>query len=85
VAVADFYAPTPYGTFGISPERAAADALSDLLAQSSGGRFRVVPRAQVRAAEASLRWRSADVLNFARLRALAQGVPALLETLTAAP
>lgn len=75
-AVADFYALAPYGGLGITPERLAADALSDLLARSSGGRLTVVPRPAVQEAEASLGWRTPDVLRFDRLRALARAAGA---------
>lgn len=77
VGVVDFYAPQPIdGALGVVPERFSADDLSAALARAGEGRITVVPRGQVSAAEAALRWRGSDVLNFSRLGALAQRVGA---------
>jgi hypothetical protein len=76
VGIVDFYAPTPLGAYSFVPERFAADALSNLLAQAGAGRFTVTPRESMERAEASLGWQSVDVLHFDRLRALAQAVGA---------
>lgn len=75
VAVAEFYAPTPVGSFeGMVPERFAADDLSAQLVYAGAGRLALVPRARVEQAEASLRWHNEDALRFARLTALARAV-----------
>lgn len=77
VGVVDFYAPTPLGTFsGVSPERFAADDLSNLLARAAAGRLEVIPRVTMQRAEGAMRWRETDVLHFDRLRALARAVAA---------
>ena len=55
VGIVDFYAPTPLGAYGFTPERFAADALSNLLAQTGAGRFTVTPRESMQRAEACLR------------------------------
>lgn len=77
VAVALFYAPTPVTTYtGVVPEDYVAADLSTLLAAGSSGRFTVVPRERVRAAENALHWRPDDVLRFGRLEQLAAAVGA---------
>ena len=77
VGVVDFYAPTPLGAFsGLVPERFAADDFSKMLSGVAAGRFAVIPRSAMGRAEAALNWRDADVLNFDRLRALAQAAGA---------
>ena len=77
IGVVDFYAATPLGSFeGGSPERFAADDLSDQLARVGVGRVAVAPRRSVRQAELSLGWRTEDALRFDRLRALAHAIGA---------
>jgi hypothetical protein len=77
VAVADFYAPTPVGSYeGMVPERFAADDLTAQLAAASAGRLALVPRVQIEQAEAALRWQTEDALRFDRLTALARAVGA---------
>lgn len=77
VGVVDFYAVSPLGAYsGIIPERLAADQLSALLERSGGGRFDVISRAAMQEAEGTMRWQSADVLHFDRLRALGRAVGA---------
>ena len=76
VGVADFFAPTALGAYGVVPERFAADNLSMLLTQAAAGRFVVVPRTAMTQVETALRWENFDDLNFARLRALAGAVGA---------
>lgn len=77
VGVVDFYAPTPLGAFvGIVPERFAAEDLSRLLTRAASARFAVVPPSTMQQAEEAMRWQSADVLHFDRLRALARAVGA---------
>lgn len=77
VAVPDFYAsvtltPGP----GVYPEQAAADQMAEQLQRAGGGRITVLPRATMRQAEGSLRWRTEDVLRYDRLTALAHAVGA---------
>ena len=75
VGVVDFYAPTPLPVIGaVIPERAAADELAALLTRGAAGAVVVVPRAMVGRAEATMRWRTQDVLSFARLADLARAV-----------
>ncbi|HYM90798.1 MAG TPA: hypothetical protein VEW91_04090 [bacterium] len=77
VGVVDFYAPTPLAPFsGFFPERFAADDLTDLLARAAGDRLVMIPRDAVQRSEQEMRWGEADVLHFARLRALAGAVGA---------
>ena len=77
VAVADFYASTPVGSYeGMVPERFAADDLTAQLTAASAGQFALVPRVQVEQAETALHWRTEDVLRFGRLTALARAVGA---------
>src|SRR5437016_1698068 len=77
VGVVDFNVTTPLGAFsGLVPERFAADDFSKMLSGVAAGRFAVIPRSAMGRAEAALNWRDADVLNFDRLRALAQAAGA---------
>jgi len=77
VAVPDFYASLPLTPVpGIYPEQAAADQMAAQLQRVGGGRITVLPRATMRQAEGSLRWRTEDVLRYDRLTALAHAVGA---------
>ena len=77
VGVVDFYTYRTSASFGgLTPTRFAADDLSPMLADVSGGRFAVVERATMEQAEAQLGWQNGDVLRFERLRALARAVNA---------
>jgi len=77
VGVVDFYAPTPLPPFsGVFPERFLADDLTALLAREAGDRLVVIPRDAVERSEREMRWSEADVLHFARLRALASALGA---------
>ena len=77
VGVVDFYAlRTPASFGGATPTRFAADGLSRMLADASGGRFMVVERATMEQAETQLGWRGDEVLRVARLRALARAANA---------
>ncbi|GEM_PF-1481992 len=77
IGVVDFYAITPVPPVsGLTPELFASDDLSRMLAQSSGGRFEVIPRAAVQQAERGLRWRDGDVLKYDRLAELARRLQA---------
>jgi hypothetical protein len=73
VGVCDFYALTPVSSVsGVIPEEFAADDLSATLAARAGGRYRVIPRPSIRAAEKEIRWRDSDVLRYGRLTELAR-------------
>ena len=77
VGVVDFYTHRTSASFGgLTPTRFAADDLSPMLANVSGGRFAVVGRSTMEQAEAQLGWQNGDVLRFERLRALARAVNA---------
>lgn len=73
VGVCDFYALTPVPSVsGVIPEEFAADDFSAALATRAGGRYHVIPRPSVRAAEKDIRWRDSDVLSYGRLTELAR-------------
>jgi hypothetical protein len=77
VGVVDFYALRTLASFGgATPTRFAADDLSLMLADASGGRFMVAERATMEQAEAQMGWQGDDVLRFARLGALARAANA---------
>ena len=77
VGVADFYAIGTLPAFAqTDPERYCADALTALAARAGGDALTVLPRAEMRGAEAALGWRTSDALRFSRLTALAQAAHA---------
>jgi hypothetical protein len=77
IAVADFYSPGAPPIVQITdPERYAADVSAGALVRAGGDALTVLPRSEVRAAEASLGWHTRDGLNFSRLGALAQALHA---------
>jgi hypothetical protein len=77
LGVVDFYAIAPLGSFeGSSPERFAADDLSELLTRAGADGLTVTPRGVVRRAEASIAWRNEDALRFDRLQTLARAAGA---------
>ena len=77
VGVVDFYALRTLASFGGSaPTRFAADDLSRMLAEASGGHFMVAGRATMEQAETQLGWQGDDVRRFARLQALARAANA---------
>lgn len=77
LGVVDFYAITPVESVsGLIPERTAADDLHAILARTSDGRYTMIPRDVMQRAEAELHWNEADVVHFARLKALADRVHA---------
>jgi len=77
VGVVDFYTPATLRTIpGVTPELFAADELTGMLANASGGRFMVIPRRTMEQAEAQLGWHNWDALSFQRLQALGHAVNA---------
>jgi len=77
VGVVDFYVsgPTP-AISGLNPGGFAADDLAQLLPKVAPHPVEVIPRGVLRKAEASMKWRSADVANPDRPAELAHRVGA---------
>ncbi len=73
VGVVIFYSPSPlpWAAMDVVPERYGADDLTASLAKVAQGRFAVLPRSTVEQAEQAMRWKTEDVLRYARLRELA--------------
>ena len=77
VGVVDFYSPGTLQTIpGVTPELFAADELTAMLANASGGHFTVIPRRTMLQAQSQLGWRNWDALSFQRLQALGHAVNA---------
>ena len=77
VGVVDFFTPGTLQTIpGVTPELFAADELTGMLANASGGRFTMIPRRAMEKAEAQMGWRNWDALSFQRLQALGHAVNA---------
>jgi hypothetical protein len=77
VGVVDFYSPGTLQTIpGVTPELFAADEMTGMLANASGGHFTVIPRRTMQQAQGQLRWSNWDVLSFQRLQALGHAVNA---------